>query len=181
MFDQIQKWVPFKRGDKSARRVPTESSHHPLARFEHDMNQLVNRIGSLWMTNEKSWPDLHPESWFGDFSPATFAPTIDVADKRKHLEVTLELPGMEADDVDVEVRGDTLVVRGEKRSEEVSEEDGFYRTERSFGAFHRVIPLPAEVESDRTEATFKNGVLAVRLPKSTHHEEKKSRIEIKSS
>ena len=180
MFDRIKKWLPFKRGDESVRRVPkTDSSQHPLARLEHEMNQVLSRVGSLWPSTEAG--NWGADSWFGDFSPSTFTPTLDLADKRKHLEVTLELPGLDADDVEIEVHGDSLVIRGEKRVEETTEEDGFYRTERSFGAFHRVVPLPAEVEAERTEATFKNGVLKVRLPKTKTTEAESRRIAIKAS
>jgi len=180
MFDRIKKWLPFKRGDESARRIPrTDSSHHPLARLEDEMNQLLSRFGSLWPgAGASEWGS---DSWFGDFSPSTFTPTLDVADKRKHLEITLELPGLEPDDVEIDVRGDSLVIRGEKRLEETTEEDGFYRTERSFGAFHRVVPLPTEVEADRADAKFKNGILRVKLPKTKTVETERKRIAIKTS
>ena len=87
MFDRIKKWMPFKRGDEAARRVAPESNqdHHPLTRLEQDFNQLVGRIGSLWSANGTSWPDPHADGWFGDFSPATFSPTLDLADKRVEL------------------------------------------------------------------------------------------------
>ena len=175
-MDRIKKWLPFKRGDESARKVGTSQSSHPLASIEQDLNQLVSRLGSLW----SSGSDWTSDSWFGDFSASAFTPTLDLADKRKYLEVTLELPGMEADDIELDVRDRALVIRGQKRMEESTEEEGFYRTERSFGAFERVVPLPAEVDEDGTEATFKNGVLRVRLPK-TKAETATRRIPIKAS
>jgi len=165
MLDHVKKWLPFQRGDKNAvRTVDPRDTAHPLLRMEHDLRQWMDRIGfgslaSLGLGHDRG------ESWFGDFSPAVFTPTLDVADKRKHLEITVELPGMAAEDVDVDVRDGALVIRGEKRMEESSEEEGFYRTERSFGVFERLIPLPAEVDTEKTEATFDNGVLKVRLPK----------------
>lgn len=165
MFNQMTKWLPFKRGDKSAQRLAeAPAAVHPLARVERDLHQVLDRVGlgSLWSTPIGG---DRVDSWFGDFSPMLFSPTLDVADKRKHLEVTVELPGMDADDVEVDVRDGALVIRGEKALEESGEEEGFYRTERSFGAFERTIPLPAEVDVERTEATFKKGVLKVKLPK----------------
>ncbi|HEB54377.1 MAG TPA: Hsp20/alpha crystallin family protein [bacterium] len=165
MLDQFKKWLPFKRGDKSARRVAdVRDTAHPLARVEQDLRQLFERFGfgSLWST---PFGADRQDSWFGDFSPALFSPTLDVVDKRKHLEIRIELPGMDPEDIEIDVRDGALVVRGEKRSEEATEDEGFYRTERSFGAFERVIPLPAEVDAEHTEATFKKGVLKVRLPK----------------
>lgn len=165
MMDQVKKWLPFKRGDASASRVSeSRPATHPVVRLHHDMQQLLDRfgMGALWSS---PFGLDQRDSWFGDFSPSVFTPTLDVADKRKHIEVSVELPGMEAEDVDVDVRDGALVIRGEKRTEESTEEEGFFRTERSFGAFERVVPLPTEVDAEHTEATFKKGVLKVRLPK----------------
>lgn len=112
------------------------------------------------------WPDIAGlDRWYGDFSPAKFAPSIDIADEKKHLRITAELPGLEEKDVDLTVQEGVLVIRGEKKLENVTEEDGYYRTECSYGSFERAIPLPVEVDAERAEATFKRGVLTVRLPK----------------
>ncbi|MFP4695968.1 Hsp20/alpha crystallin family protein [Thiohalospira sp.] len=90
----------------------------------------------------------------------------EVSDTADNVVVELEAPGMEADDFDLHVVDDTLVVRGEKRVESERDEGRFHVMERAFGAFERAIPLPAPVEEDGAKAQYRKGVLRVTLPKS---------------
>lgn len=96
-------------------------------------------------------------------------PAVDVVEEDDAFVLTAELPGMERDDVEVEVESDVLRIRGDK--EEVSEREGeegewSYRvSERSFGSFSRSFTLPRSVEAGRIEAAFRNGVLEIRMPK----------------
>jgi len=106
------------------------------------------------------------ESWFGDFSPESFEPRIDVADRGDAIEVSAELPGMDRKDVQVTVEEGYLLISGEKKLERRDQEDGVYHVERAFGTFQRAIPLPEGVDTSRCEANFENGTLTIRLPKS---------------
>lgn len=103
--------------------------------------------------------------WFGDFTPSLFQPRIDMVDEGEALRITAELPGMERNDLEVLADDGFLVLRGEKRQEAKEREKGCYRLERAFGDFQRVLPLPDDVDVQRAEATFANGVLTLRLPK----------------
>jgi HSP20 family protein len=94
-----------------------------------------------------------------------FSPSIDVSETAKQVNIKAELPGMEADDIDLEVRDEMVLIRGEKKSEREQKDEQFYRLERSYGSFHRSIPLPAEIDVDKAKANFKNGVLSIKLPK----------------
>ena len=118
-------------------------------------------------------------SWFGDFSASEFQPRIDVTDEGDALRVVAELPGMNRDDVELEVIDDMLIVSGDKRFESTREEQGCYRVERSSGHFQRAVPLPAGIDLDRAEARFENGVLTLRVPKAAGEPAAKRRIEIK--
>jgi len=93
---------------------------------------------------------------------------VDVVDEEDALCVTAELPGMEKDDVQLQIESDALLIRGEKKHGEEKQEKGVYRSERYYGYFQRVIPLPADVDQEAVEATFEKGVLRVRLPKLPH-------------
>jgi HSP20 family protein len=106
------------------------------------------------------------DSWFGDFSPSTFRPRIDVVEENDALRVTAELPGMGREDLHVAIEDGALVLRGEKKLESRQDEQGCYRIERAFGRFERTVPLPADVDLDRVEAHFDKGVLTIRIPKS---------------
>ena len=94
-----------------------------------------------------------------------FTPRVDVRDSKKEILVSAELPGMEEKDVHVILNDDRLTIKGEKRAEREGGDADRHYVERSYGAFSRTIPLPASVDRDKCEATFKNGVLKVTLQK----------------
>lgn len=89
----------------------------------------------------------------------------DITEQKDAIHVELELPGMEKADLSVEVHGDRLIVSGEKRSSATRHEGSLVVTERAYGSFQRVIPMPCEVQSDGTKAAYKDGVLSVTMPK----------------
>ncbi len=89
----------------------------------------------------------------------------DVYEHKDSITVELELPGMEKADLSVEVHDTSLLISGEKRFNETREEGSLIVTQRAFGQFQRVIPLPCEVTSEGTEAVYKKGVLSVTMPK----------------
>ena len=89
----------------------------------------------------------------------------DVFEDEKRVIVKLEVPGMEKEELNVEVQGDALVIRGEKRFEREDTEGRYRALQCAYGTFRRVVPLPAAVLSDQAKASYKNGVLRVELPK----------------
>ncbi|HGY90120.1 MAG TPA: Hsp20/alpha crystallin family protein [Planctomycetes bacterium] len=179
----MPKWMPFKRGEKKTQETsPAVAGENPLMNIHREIDNVFQQFfrGGLFGRPLSTSLFEPTESFFGDFSPEAFTPTIDLADKKKELVLTAELPGLDPDDVDIEVKDGYLVLKGEKRTEETSEdENGFWRTERSFGAFQRAIPLPAEVDPDHAEADFTKGVLKVRLPKRQVAAEDTKRITVK--
>jgi HSP20 family protein len=104
-------------------------------------------------------------------------PAVDVTESAEDYTVTVELPGMTRDDIEVTVEDGRLNIRGEKKSEKKEEEKNYLRVERSYGSFSRSIPLPTTVQEEAVEATFKDGVLRVKLPKT--EEARGRKIEIK--
>lgn len=105
------------------------------------------------------------DRWFGDYSSPRFQPRIDVVDDGSVLRVTAELPGMERSEVQTTIEDGALVLRGEKRQDTQSEENGCYRLERAYGSFMRSIPLPDGLDLDHVDARFVNGVLTIRFQK----------------
>jgi HSP20 family protein len=98
------------------------------------------------------------EGWGG------FAPAIEVKEREGKLQVCADLPGMNKDDVKVEITGDELVIQGERKREHQEEKEGYHRSERSYGRFYRAVPLPEGAEIDKAHAEFKDGVLEVMVP-----------------
>ena len=123
-----------------------------------------------------------PENrWFGDFSPGVFHPSVDVVDEGQRLRITAELPGMSDKDVELSVDGGALTIRGEKRMDASAEENGCYRTERAYGYFQRIVPLPSDASTEGIEASFDKGVLTVRVPKAKEASETGKRIAIRNA
>ncbi|MFW6123249.1 MAG: Hsp20/alpha crystallin family protein [Thermodesulfobacteriota bacterium] len=105
-------------------------------------------------------------------------PAVDVSESEDKITVKAEIPGLEAKDIDISMSGDTLTIKGEKKSEKEEKEENYHVVERSYGSFRRAMKLPALVDADQVEATYKNGVLTVVLPKK--EEVKPKAIEIKA-
>lgn len=106
-------------------------------------------------------------------------PAVDVFEKEDKFVVKAELPGMKEEDIDVSVVGETLSIKGEKKTEAEIDEEDYYRCERSYGSFYRSIPLPSTVDVDKIEASFEDGVLEVALPKSAKVKPKKIAVSAK--
>ena len=92
-------------------------------------------------------------------------PAIDIADEEDQIVVRAEVPGCNAEDIDISVYGNTLTISGEKKLKEEKKEKGYYYTESSFGSFRRELTLPSDVDAEKVNAACKDGVLSITLPK----------------
>jgi HSP20 family protein len=102
--------------------------------------------------------------WRGPFG-GSFVPSLELKDTPEGLALTAELPGLAENDIDLSLDGDVLTLRGEKRQERTSEEQGLHLAERSYGRFQRSLRLPFAPSADRVTAQFDKGVLTVTLPR----------------
>jgi len=105
-----------------------------------------------------------------------WVPAMDLAETEDQLVLRADLPGMERDDIDIEVKDNVLTISGERKAEHEKKGEGFHRIERSFGRFSRSLGLPRGIDAKSVTANFENGVLEVRMPKP--QERKATRIEI---
>ncbi len=107
--------------------------------------------------------------WEGDFPtlPAIgeWAPALDVSETKDAVVVKAEVPGMDPKEIQLSLQDQVLTLKGEKTQEKEEKDEHYYRTERSYGAFARAVRLPAPVDGSKVTATFKNGLLTVKLPK----------------
>ncbi|WP_414473879.1 Hsp20/alpha crystallin family protein [Microvirga sp. M2] len=108
------------------------------------------------------------------------APVVDLVEKPDRYEVTAELPGMDEKNIEVKLSNGSLVISGEKKEEKEGKEANYFMTERRYGSFQRAIRLPEGVNADKIEASFKNGVLAVILPK-TEEAKTETKINVKAA
>ena len=93
------------------------------------------------------------------------APSTDFADNEDEVTVSMELPGVDPNDVDINICGDRLTVRGEKKPEKEEKKKNYHYVERHYGGFHRTVQLPSGVDPEKIDATFKNGVLSISIAK----------------
>ena len=107
-------------------------------------------------------------------------PPVEVTERNNNLVVTAELPGLRKEDVKVEVTNEGLVIQGERRREQEEKRRGFYRSERSYGQFYRLVPLPEGIDADRAKAQFKDGILEVEIVLPESLQRKRKEIPIKT-
>jgi HSP20 family protein len=118
---------------------------------------------------------LHTQQ--GSATATAWAPALDISERKDAYLVTVELPGLKPEDLDITMEDGLLTIQGERQFTSESSEQQFHRVERRYGAFRRSITLPAQVQADHIEATFDNGVLQIVVPKA--EEAKPKRIQVR--
>jgi HSP20 family protein len=108
----------------------------------------------------------------------TTRPTIDMDEDENEIRITAEMPGLEKTDFKVELVGSQLVIRGDKKESREEKKKNAYYSERSYGSFARSISLPSEVDPEKVEASYKNGVLNIRLPKTEQSKAKRIDVQV---
>ncbi|MDH5181061.1 MAG: Hsp20/alpha crystallin family protein [Gammaproteobacteria bacterium] len=152
---------------------PTEGTSkglHPIDEMNRFFDNFLHRN---WMRPANwEWPDLgHLQSPFGGKLPK-----MDVIDRDNEMLIRAEIPGVNKEDLDVTLTGNTVTIKGKTRHEEKEEKDNYYRSEIAYGAFQRSMMLPAEVDTDKVRADYKDGMLELTIPKLVKNSQK---IEIK--
>jgi HSP20 family protein len=108
-------------------------------------------------------------------------PSLDISEDGRGYTIRVELPGLELENISIDVDGQTLVLRGQKLRERVADDEGYHCAERSYGTLQRVLSLPDDADGDAIDARFKNGVLTLRIPKRELRTSQARRIEIQSA
>lgn len=121
---------------------------------------------------------LGPLQGIGQHIAEIFSPNSDAAALEAHYEINLELPGVALEDVKIDLHDNSLMVHGEKRSERKEEGRTYFFSERTYGAFQRTFRLPPDADSDGITASFKDGILNIRVPKQGATREAARRISI---
>lgn len=136
----------------------------PKARGNYPSRDLFDRFFDDWdvpslFNDENSW-----------------IPAFDIAEKEKEYVVTAELPGMDMKDVDITYTEGILNVKGEKKHEKEDKGEDYHRIERSYGSFHRSFRIPGSIKSNKIDASYKDGILKILLPKAEGSETKKIKV-----
>jgi HSP20 family protein len=158
---------------KSRPRRPLESLRQEIDRLFDDFG-----IGTWRSPFRSSFFDMDPFRR----AKAAFSgmPAVDVAETEKGYKVVAELPGMDEKNIEVKITNGMLTIKGEKQEDKEEEKQDYYVRERSFGSFERTLPVPDGVDLDKVDASFKNGVLTVALPKTAEAQKAEKKIAVRT-
>ncbi|MBI4597725.1 MAG: Hsp20/alpha crystallin family protein [Candidatus Omnitrophica bacterium] len=120
-----------------------------------------------------------PGRWPMPADGGQWFPEVDITEEKDRLLVRADLPGMKQEDISVEVSEGALTIRGERKEEAATKEGKMYRMERSYGSFLRSFTLPAGVDASKVNASYKNGVLEITLPKFAEAKTKQIKVDVK--
>jgi HSP20 family protein len=157
----ITRWEPF-----------AGLEHWELFRWEptREIEQLQRQINQMF---ERLVPTDN-----GEPSSPIFMPSAEMEETNDTVLLKLEIPVLEAKDLDISVTEDAVSISGERKSETKTEEKGMFRSELRYGKFQRQIPLPAHIQSDKAQAEYKNGMLTLTLPKAEGEQKKVVKVNV---
>lgn len=188
MAEKTEK-VPVKT--EPGRAGLLEAPWEPLAHLRDEMDKLFDEFTSGWPWGSgrrrrrgmmEPFREMMEPFRGGAFGAMPGAPATDVIDRDKDIQVRAELPGMNEKDIEVRLSDGLLTIHGEKKEEREEGEAGgnYYVAERRYGTFQRSLRIPEGIDADKVEATFKNGVLTVTLPKTKEAQERTRKIDVKA-
>jgi HSP20 family protein len=163
---KLKSLVPWRSHDP---QVPggRDDFFEPFVKFRREIDRMFDEF-------------FEGERWRPFGGASGMMPAIDVEEADNELIVTAELPGVSEKDIEVNLAGDILTIKGEKKSERETRNDDGHRLERRFGSFERSVRLPFEAKDEQVDAKFSNGVLTIRLPKPADLQRSSRRIEVRS-
>ncbi|MBD2773359.1 Hsp20/alpha crystallin family protein [Iningainema tapete] len=141
------------------------SRHNPWQEF----NTLQRQINRLFEDN------ISPTSIE---SSVARVPAAEIKETENAIHLKIELPGMEAKDLDIQVTENAVAISGERKSENKTEENGVFKSEFHYGKFQRVIPLPTRIQNTNVAAEYKNGILNLTLPKTEQEKNKVVKVNL---
>jgi len=161
------------------KKPPATTEFRPFVNLRREIDRLFDDFawGSWRLPSPRSLFDVEP-FWRGEMSWGKI-PAVDFVDTEKAYEVTAELPGMDEKNVEVKLANGVLTIKGEKKEEKEEKKKDFHLSERRYGSFQRSFTVPDGVDSEKIEATFKDGVLTVSLPKTPQAQKKETQIAIR--
>jgi len=168
--------VPTRRSSPSSQMNRWDTSGvGPFAWMRQMQDQLDRAFSSIWSGSGTT------SSWSADnvFGPSDWSPAIDMFQRGNDLVIRADVPGLSKDDITVDIADDQVTIRGERRYDHEEDRDGVFRSERSYGSFCRVVPLPQGAIADSAKATFNNGVLEVVVQAPSFDVRRGRRVEIK--
>ncbi len=157
--------LPTRKGEHSVLSIG-----QALETLHHDMDRLLDRYAPQRISD-----------WFHDNGEITNFAKMDVKETSKTIDINVDVPGLDKEDIDVTLNGNLLTIKGNRESATDEEGEDYHCTERSFGFFQRRITIPTEIDGGKIDASVKKGVLSIHLPKSEKAKVQERKISVKSS
>jgi HSP20 family protein len=165
---QMRDLIPW--GNNKGSEIAKRDEDNPVFSLQRDVNRI---FADFWRRFDQ------PFGAVGRWDAG--GPRTDITETDSALEVSVELPGLDQKEVDVSLTDSALTIKGEKKSDREESKKDYHLSERSYGAFHRSIPLPSGVDTGKASAEYKNGVLTVTLPKTQEALSRVKKIEVKAN
>ena len=167
-FTKLNPWNWFKKEDDRESDLPVrqnQGSAQPMMRHGH-MADLHADLDKLFDNFFQSFGFPSYKSPFSGLAANDFfKPRVDISGSESEYNISAELPGVDEKDIQVELKDNSLIIRAEKHQEDKSEGKGYYRVERNYGSFQRVLAVPEDSDVDGIKATCKNGVVTISIPR----------------
>ncbi len=174
---ELERWIRKKKEKNGGLLHGNDRFLSDVLPFQREMEEMFEefwkrpwarpRFGVGWPLRRRFWEDIGFQG-----------PAVEIYEEENDVVVRAELPGLKKEEIDVNVSENLITIKGEKKSQEEKKKEGYYYSECSFGSFERSIEIPREVQMDKTRASFKDGVLEVRLPKTEEAKRKETKIKV---
>ncbi len=137
--------------------------------LQDEMNRLFDDFMNDTNTNFRFWKG------------GNSFPVVDIIENEKDFKIRAEFPGMDPDDIEISVTEGFLTIRGERTEEMKEEDENYLRREASYGSFNRTLPLPQTADTEKADATFKNGIITINVPKKAEALQKPKKLIVKKA
>lgn len=142
-----------------------ESGRHPISRLRRQIDNLFSDFGLGSPMSPFGSSAFESPLWGAETAANRLMPAVDISEKQDAFEITAELPGLEEKDLQITLANGNLTIQGEKKAQSEEDNKNSYYSERYYGSFQRSFSLPQDVDAEKIEARFNNGVLTLHLPR----------------
>jgi HSP20 family protein len=171
---ELRKWSPWNwfKHEPESNSLMTQN-YYPVNRLHTE----IDRMFDDFMRGSSLFPSVGESGSLLD-KVGLLKPKLDISENAENYCISVEVPGIDEKDIQLQLNGDVLTIRGEKRQKHENKDDKYHRVERTYGSFQRVLTLPKDADTGTINAKFDNGVLNITVARSGKHEENSRRIEI---
>lgn len=145
----MAKWEPFEE----------------IKRLENEIDDIFSQFWKNTKIPKLSLPQAKTQKEIAPFGSAVWEPAVDIIEKDNEIIIKCNLPGVNRNDVKIKINPESIVISGEAKKEKKEEGENYFIEERVYGSFSKVLPLPSEVDPEKAQASFENGVLEIKAPR----------------